>query len=88
MAITPLHMVRNADAVQALVDAGANIKARDETSHTPLHRAALLGSADAVLALLDAGADPKAQTKDGKTPWFFRARKCMAKRHRSLLGAE
>ena len=41
--------------LQAELDAGADIEAREETGLTPLHRAAEQGSADEVQALLDAG---------------------------------
>ena len=47
----------------ALLEAGANLEARDESGKTPLHPAALGGTAEAVMALLGAGADPKVRNK-------------------------
>ena len=53
-----------------LLDAGADIEARDRWGRTPLHWAALFSKNPAVItALLDAGADPKARNATGKTPW-------------------
>jgi len=56
------------EIVAALLDAGANIEARDEGGETPLHKAAGYGSLGTVAALIAAGADPKARAKDGSLP--------------------
>ena len=54
----------------ALLQAGANLEARDEYSGTPLHRAAELSKNPAVIkVMLDAGADTAARNAAGKTPW-------------------
>ncbi|MEZ5284848.1 MAG: ankyrin repeat domain-containing protein [Vicinamibacterales bacterium] len=56
---TALHLaVGFPDAVHVLLDAGADVHARDESDHvTPLHLAAAAGALESVRALLDAGAD-------------------------------
>jgi ankyrin repeat protein len=58
------------DCVEALLDAGADLKARDEGGDTPLHWAAEEGESPAIITvLLDAGADLKARDSLGETPW-------------------
>ena len=60
----------NYEAVTALLQAGANLEARDEYRGTPLHRAAELSKNPAVIkVMLDAGADTAARNAAGKTPW-------------------
>ena len=52
--------------MKALLDAGADLKARDQFGLTPLHRAAANSKTPAVVkALLDAGADLKARDQFG-----------------------
>ena len=55
-------------AIDALLNAGADIDARDRERCTPLHWAAQNGHTNAITTLLDAGADPMAQTANGLTP--------------------
>ena len=62
-------MASNAEAVEALLRAGANLEVRAGRGLTPLHMAALLGHAEAIEALLQVGADPKELTTDGKLPF-------------------
>ncbi|MDA9949679.1 hypothetical protein N9C16_09910 [Paracoccaceae bacterium] len=57
--------------VQAELDGGADVMARDEDGFTPLHGAAQYGSSANIQPLLDAGADAKAKNKEGKTPWDY-----------------
>ena len=70
--LTPLHWAAhfgNAEAIEALIAAGANLEARSESGFTPLHEAAYFGKAETIEALLRAGADPKALTTAGKLPF-------------------
>jgi uncharacterized protein len=70
--MTALHwaaMHGDADLVQMLVFAGANVRATTRIgSYTPLYLASQQGQAKAIAALLKAGADPKATTPSGTTP--------------------
>ena len=64
--------VRPTAIIAALLDAGADLKARDKVGWTPLHWAAVSNESPAIIAaLLDAGADPKARDMVGKTPWDY-----------------
>src|SRR5712692_7620926 len=51
-----------------LVDAGADVNARQQAGVTPLHETAHIGNGELVRLLLDHGADPKAIDDQGKTP--------------------
>jgi ankyrin repeat protein/Tfp pilus assembly protein PilF len=66
---TPLHIAAacgNADVVVYLISNGADVNARAEDGHTPLHSAS---SAEVVKILLSAGADVNARDSDrGFTP--------------------
>ena len=55
--------------IAVLLDAGADIEAREYRGMTPLHVAADEGVPAVVAALLDAGADPKALDERERTPW-------------------
>ena len=71
---TPLHMAaalnRNAEVIQALLDAGAEVNALDGRDETPLHRAAARNWNPVVIdALLNAGANTSARNRGGSTPW-------------------
>ncbi|MBC6412392.1 MAG: ankyrin repeat domain-containing protein, partial [Hyphomonadaceae bacterium] len=69
--MTPLHLaVQNghAEAVTALVRAGAKVNARDGEGQTLLHWAVAYGTAETVTALIGAGADPMARDNKGKLP--------------------
>lgn len=69
---TPLHTAAsagNAAAVRVLLAAGADVRARDNESLTPLHRAATtFRGVEIVQVLLDAGADVRARDNEGLTP--------------------
>lgn len=62
------------DVLELLLDAGADLSARDDHGLTPLHRVAELWRADgayylaAARALVQAGADPAARGRGGRTP--------------------
>jgi ankyrin repeat protein len=52
--------------VKLLLDAGADVKARNICGWTALHRAAEEGFGEVVKLLLDAGASMKAQNNNGE----------------------
>ena len=63
--------IATAADVQAELDAGADVAARDQYGSTPLHEAAGNGSAEGIKVLLDAGADPKVKDGLNKEPWLY-----------------
>ena len=70
MKVRPLHAAvagRNAEAVGALLDAGADPNARQQVGYTPLMGAASAGRTDLVDLLLARNADPALVSEDGKT---------------------
>ena len=69
--MTPLHMSARRGTTQiaeALLDAGAEIEARDKNGKTPLRRAVNCGQERMVCLLLSRGADPRSTDKNGRTP--------------------
>ena len=61
---------RNADVIRVLLQAGADVAARDDFyGYTPLHNAARTGTAEVVRALLEAGADPDAWATGFSVDW-------------------
>ncbi|MCC6003775.1 MAG: ankyrin repeat domain-containing protein [Thermofilum sp.] len=58
----------NAPKVKELLSKGANVNARDERGHTPLHYAAMEGHAKVAKLLLERGADVNARDDMGWTP--------------------
>jgi len=72
--IAPLHwavQLNRIDAISILLEAGADIDARDRDYETPLHSACRYadpGRAAIACLLLERGADAGAHRHDGKTP--------------------
>ncbi len=56
------------EAVDALIQSGADVNGRDRLGSTALHGAAFLGHVRSAGLLLDAGADPDTRNSDGATP--------------------
>jgi len=68
---TALHMASrrgNVEAIAALLDAGADIEARDSAGDTPLRRAVNCNKVDAAKLLLTRGADPDSKGSRSLTP--------------------
>ncbi len=75
---TPLHVAagfkEDTSVIQALLDVGAELDARDARGRTPLHLAAAFNENPAVIrAFLDAGADRNARDEFDSTPLHFAA---------------
>lgn len=67
--VFPLHvaaLVEQTDALRALIQHGADVKAVDGFGYTALHHAVL--NSGAIDALVEAGADVDAQDSSGRTP--------------------
>lgn len=56
------------EAIDLLINAGADLHARDFKGNTPLHLAVNYGSREIMAALLAKGADTEAVNRDGSTP--------------------
>ena len=59
--------------LQAALDRGASINAKNSDNNTPLHEAAERGNIAAVNFLIEHGADLNARDEDGDTPLHFAA---------------
>ncbi len=69
--MTPLHMTARRGTTriaEALLDAGADIEAKDKDGETPLRRAVNCGQEPMVRLLLSRGANPRSTDKNGRTP--------------------
>jgi Ankyrin repeats (3 copies)/Ankyrin repeat len=62
---------RQVQMIEVLLQAGADIHARDKNGATPLHRAVRTRCADAVKSLLNAGGDVTLQNKPGSTSFHL-----------------
>ena len=76
-----------ASDVQAELDAGADVMARDKYGYTPLHWAAQEGTAETIEALIAAGADVNARTENGTTPIIIAAKYGTAETIEALIAA-
>lgn len=68
---TPLHVVacrNDLEAVQLLIEAGADVNAKGEMDETPLHIAVEHGNVQMVQAMLRAGARTDTRSEFGGTP--------------------
>ena len=61
------------DGARLLVEAGADVNARQHGGYTPLHSAAQRGAIDLIDLLLAAGADTDGAADDGRRPDRLRA---------------
>ncbi|XP_049832752.1 ankyrin-1-like, partial [Schistocerca gregaria] len=73
--------------LQALLEAGANVGARDEIGETALHWAAQWGHTDSVKCLLEAGAEVDARSDGQSTPLHLAAERGHTAVVRLLLAA-
>jgi ankyrin repeat protein len=79
---------RKAEAIQYLIDNGAEVNARDQLQGTALLRAAgTFGNLESVHVLLSAGAEVNVQDKNGMTPLMWAARWGDAQRVEALVKA-
>ena len=69
---TPLHLTKHASTAEELIRHGADVNARDNLGHTPLHNAYVLRYADArnemVKVLIFSGSHAQLRDKNGYTP--------------------
>lgn len=67
----PIHMAAcmgNSNAIQALVEAGAEVDSLDNADNTPLHYAAKYGHPSTVKMLRSLGGNPSLENKDYERP--------------------
>jgi Ankyrin repeats (3 copies) len=62
---------RQTAVIRLLIQAGADVQARDKNGATALHRAVRTRCAEAVKTLLEAGADPALKNLPGSTPFHL-----------------
>ena len=88
---TPLHMAMTVEQVENLIEAGADVNARDDFGRTPLHTQSVISDPTAdnlaiIEMLLEAGADPKAENEEFRVyaPWkHVRVRSSVSSSHLS-----
>ena len=87
---TPLHMIsvekdiRSPKIISLLLQAGANVNAKDAKGNTPLHCACYTGNAQVISVLLEEGADVKLVNHNGGTPWILAGSFC--RKHSECIG--
>ena len=72
---------------RALVEAGADVSAKETDGWTPLHLSAQKGHLEVARALIEAGADVNAKKNDGWTPLHWSAQKGHLEVARALIKA-
>jgi len=75
------------EEVKRLIQAGADLRARDFVGWTPLRRAAAWGHTEAAKALIAAGADLEAKDRDGWTALHCAAAGRRTEAAKALIGA-
>lgn len=70
---TALHVAAGREMSALVLEAGADVNARDVSGMTPLHQAAANNSNDTLALLLEDGADVNARENFGATPLHFAA---------------
>ena len=70
----PVPMRELGEIAEYLIAHGADVDARDELQHTPLHLASMLNNFEVVKVLIDNGADVNAKNAEGQTPLHLHTR--------------
>lgn len=71
---TPLHLaveMAGIDIIEVLINAVANVNAKDRTGKTPLHVAVEMAAIEDIKVLINAGANVNAMDNEGKTPFHL-----------------
>lgn len=87
---TPLHLAASANRAQAidvLIEAGADREAKDVQGSTPLHSAAFDLSNEAIVALMRHGCNKEAEDEKGQTPLHVAASRGSCRAVVALLAA-
>ena len=85
---TPLHKCAREgqlNVARALIEAGADVNAKEDDGWTPLHHCAQKGHLEVVRVLIEKGADVNAKEDDGRTPLHLSASKGHPEVARALI---